>query len=90
MELEEKTETSVWNGLTETAFVAAFLVSWIVCCLATAFLLRIAGENFVNENDVQSRGNNFRRYLRKLLLRSRTALAGFPESTRHLNREARF
>lgn len=80
MELEEITKTSVLNDLTETVFVAAFLVGWIVCCLATTFLLRIAGENFVNENDAQSRGNNFRLYIKRLLLRGRTALAGVPEA----------
>jgi hypothetical protein len=80
MELEEKTKTSVLKDLAETAFVSVFLVGWIVCCLATTFLLRTVGEKLVDENDAQSRGNNFRLYFRKILLRSRTWLVSVPEA----------
>lgn len=86
MKFDGKTALTFLTDLAQTAFAFAFLILWLICCAAVAFLLRIdaafdlLSEKFFGENNARNQGSFIRRYCRSQLLRSKIILTDIPEA----------
>ncbi|MGI8468417.1 MAG: hypothetical protein ACR2N3_08190 [Pyrinomonadaceae bacterium] len=84
-----KFDLNKWSFLTDlanTAFAAAFLTAWVICCAVVDLLLRIVGVSDlpganVFDGDIdQNHGDFLSRYCGKQLLKSKTILTETPKA----------